>query len=74
MLLRQGVKAALPDTQKQTQGGYQNEETKKHGPNERIDKTQEEELNEMEIGNLSDASSKHWLSGCSKNSLSMATT
>ena len=28
MLLRQGIKTALPDTQKQTQGGCQNEETK----------------------------------------------
>ena len=27
----------LPNTQKQTQGGCQNEETKKHGPNKRID-------------------------------------
>ena len=34
-LLRQGVKAALPNTQKQTQGGCQIEETKKCGPNER---------------------------------------
>ena len=30
-LLRLGVKAALPDTQKQTQGGCQIEETKKYG-------------------------------------------
>ena len=29
--------AALPNTQKQTQGGYQNEETKKHVPNERTE-------------------------------------
>ena len=35
MLLRQGVKATLPNTQKQTQGGCQIEETKKYGPNER---------------------------------------
>ena len=34
MLLRQGVKAALPNTQKQKQGGCQNEETKKYGPND----------------------------------------
>ena len=27
--------ADLPNTKKQTQGGYQNEETKKHVPNER---------------------------------------
>ena len=34
MLPRHGVKAALPNTQTQTQGGCQNEETKKCGPNE----------------------------------------
>ena len=33
MLLRQGVKTALPNTHKQTQGGCQIEETKKYGPN-----------------------------------------
>ena len=37
MLLSQEVKAALPNTQKQIQGGCQNKETKKHGPNERTD-------------------------------------
>ena len=36
-VLRQEVKAALPNTQKQTQGGCQMEEIKKHGPNERIE-------------------------------------
>ena len=35
--LLQGVKAALPNTQKQTPGGCQIEETKKHGPNERTE-------------------------------------
>ena len=54
MLLRQGVKAALSNTQKQTQRGCQIEETKKYGPNERTEK----ELNEMEITNLSDAEFK----------------
>ena len=34
---RQGIIAALPNTQKQTQGGCQNEETRKRGPNERTD-------------------------------------
>ena len=34
---RQGVMAALPNTQKQAQGDCQNEEIKKHGPNERTD-------------------------------------
>ena len=57
MLLRQGVKAALPNTQKQTQGGCQNEKTKKYGPNERK-KTPEKELNEMGTRNLSDAEFK----------------
>ena len=42
MLLRQGVKAALPNTQKQTQGGCQNKETKKYGPNERTDQNSRE--------------------------------
>ena len=37
MLLRQGVKATLPNAQKQTQGGCQIEETKKYGPNERTE-------------------------------------
>ena len=55
MLLRQGVKAALPNTQKQTQGGCQIEETKKYGPNERTDQNPTKELNETEITNLSDA-------------------
>ena len=36
-LLRQGIKAALSNTQKQIQGGCQNEETKKYDPNERTD-------------------------------------
>ena len=53
-LLRQGVKAGLFNTQKQTQRGCQIEETKKYGPNERTEK----ELNEMEITNLSDAEFK----------------
>ena len=34
---RQGVKASLLNTQKQTQGDSQIEETKKYGPNERTD-------------------------------------
>ena len=35
--LRQGVKAALPNTQTQTQGGCHIEEMKKHGQIERIE-------------------------------------
>ena len=57
-VLRQGVKEALPKTQKQTQGGCQNEETKKCGPNEEENKTPEKDLNEMEISNLSNAQFK----------------
>ena len=41
-----------------TQGGCQNEETKKHDPNERTDQTPEKQLNKMEISNLSDAEFK----------------
>ena len=37
--IRHRVKAALPNTQKQTQGGCQNKETKKHSPNERTDQS-----------------------------------
>ena len=35
--LRQAVKAALLNTQKQTKGGCQIEDTKKYGPDERIE-------------------------------------
>ena len=58
MLLRQGVKAALSNTQKQTQGGCQIQETKIYGPNERTEQTPEKELNKMDISNLSDAEFK----------------
>ena len=57
MLLRQGVKAALPNTQKQTQGGCQIEETKKYGPNERTEQNPRK-MNKMKITNLSDAEFK----------------
>ena len=53
-MLRERVKAALPNTQKQTQGDHQIEETKKYGPKERTEKKPEKERNEMEIANLSD--------------------
>ena len=36
-------------------------------------KTPEKNLNKMERSNLSDAGSKHWLLGCSRNSLSTST-
>ena len=58
MLLRQGVKAALPNTQKQTQGGCQIEEAKKYDSNERIEQNSRKELNKTEITNLSDAEFK----------------
>ena len=37
MLLRQGVKATLPNTHKQMKGGCQIKETKKYGANKRIE-------------------------------------
>ena len=37
MLLKPRVKAALPNTQKQTQGGCQIKETRKYSTNERTD-------------------------------------
>ena len=39
-------------------GGCQNEETKKHGPNERTDQNSRKELNKMETSYLSDAEFK----------------
>ena len=50
--------AALPNTQKPTQRGCPNEETKKHVPNERAEKNLERELNKMETSNLLDAEFK----------------
>ena len=58
MLPRQGIIAALPITQKQTQGGCQNEETKNTAQIKEQIKTPEKELNEIEISNLSDAEFK----------------
>ena len=58
MLLRQGVKAALPNIQKQTQEGCQIEETKKYGQVKEQNKTPEKELNKIEITNISDAEFK----------------
>ena len=60
MLPRWGVIAVLPNTEKQTQGGCQNEETKKHGPKKKKKqiKTTEKELNKIKISNLSDAEFK----------------
>ena len=57
ILPRPGVRAAVLNTYKQTQGGCQKKETKKHGPNERTDQNSRK-LNEMEISNLSDAEFK----------------
>ena len=55
MLLRQGVKAALPNnTQKQAQGGHQNEEQRNMAQMKEQKKSPEKELNKMEISNLSD--------------------
>ena len=57
MLLRQGVKVALPNTQKQTQGGSQNEDTKKYGPNERTEQNPRKRT-KRNGDNLSDAEFK----------------
>ena len=56
--LRQGVKAALPNTLKQTQGGCQVGETKKYGPNERKEQNPPKITKQMGIVNLSDAEFK----------------
>ena len=58
MLLRQGVKAALPNTQKKTQGGCQIEETRKYGPIEKTEQNSRIKLNKVKISNLSDAEFK----------------
>ena len=47
---------ALPSTQ--TQGGFQNEEPKKYGPNEGANRTPEKELSDMGEANLSDTEYK----------------
>ena len=59
MLPRQGVIAALPNTQKQTQGGSPNEETKKHGSNERTERNSKKELNKMDINNPAKSKKYH---------------
>ena len=71
-LFQERESTALPNTQKQTQGGCKIE-TKKYGPSKRIEQTPEKELNEMEIGNLSYAEFKTLVIRCSKNSFSVAT-
>ena len=54
----QGIIEALPNTQKLTQGGCQNKETKNHGPNEKTDQNSRKRTNKMEISNLPDAEFK----------------
>ena len=66
MLPREGVTAALSNTQKQTQGGCQNKDTKKHGSNERTDQNSRKRLNKMKISNLSDAEFKTLVIGLLK--------
>ena len=44
MLLRQGVKAPLPNIQKQIQGGCQIEKAKKYGPIERIEQNSQNRI------------------------------
>ena len=58
MLTRQGVTAALPNTQKQTQGGCQNEETKKHGSNGKMDQNSRKRTKQNEYKQSSDAEFK----------------
>ena len=43
---------------KQTQGGCQNEETKKHVPNERTEQNSRKRTKQKEVNNLSDAEFK----------------
>ena len=58
MLLKRGAKAALPSTQKQTQGGCQIEETKKYGPYERIEQNSRKRTKWNGDKQLSDAEFK----------------
>ena len=55
---RQGVKAALPNTQKQTQGGCKLRRQRNMAQMKEENKTPEKELNKTEITNLSDAEFK----------------
>ena len=55
MLLRQGAKAALPNTQKQTQGGFHIEEQRNMAQMKQGKKAPEKELKKSKITNLSDA-------------------
>ena len=73
MLLRRRVKAALPNTQKQYREAAKLRRQRNMAQMKEQNKTPEKELSEMEIRNLSDSSSKHWLSQCSRNSLSNST-
>ena len=60
MLLKQGVKAALPNnTQKQAQGTTNLRRQRKMAQIKEQTKTQKKELNKMEITNLSDAELKN---------------
>ena len=58
VLLRQGVKATLPNTQKQTQGSCQIKEKRNTAQMKVQDKTPVKELKGTEITNLSDAEFK----------------
>ena len=58
VLLRQGVKAARPTPQKQTQRSCQIEETKNYGPNERTEQNPDKELHATEVAKLSDVEFK----------------
>ena len=65
--------AALSNTEKQTQRGCQNEETRKHGPNERTEQNARKELNKMEASSLLDVEFKTLVIGCAINSVRTST-
>ena len=72
--LLQGVKAPLPNIQKQTLGGWKIEKTKKYDPNERTEQIPRKRTKWNREPTYQMQSSKHWWSRCWKNSPSTATT
>ena len=73
-MLGQGVKAVLPNTQKQTQGGCQIQEVKKYGPNEKTEQNPRKRIkgngdNQPIRYRVQNTDDKGYL----ENSLSMAT-
>ena len=68
------VKAAPPIHKNKHREAAKSRRQRNTAQRKEQNKTPEKELNEMEMANLSDAEFKHWWPGCSKNSLSTATT